>query len=143
MRDINRIVVHCTDTKHDHDVTVNDIDIWHKARKFKMIGYHYLIRLDGKVEFGRPVDMVGAHARGFNKTSIGIAYAGGIDKDGQRVNTMTEQQTASMFYLIESLVIVFGDLELCGHNDLTDQKTCPNFDVGEWWLYQNENNEIE
>lgn len=143
MREINRIVIHCTATKNDHDVSVHDIDIWHKARGWKMCGYHYLIRIDGSIEFGRPVDMIGAHARGFNKSSIGIAYAGGIDHDGQNVNTMTEQQTASMFYLIESLVIVLGDLELCGHNDLTDQKTCPNFNVGEWWQYQNENTEMK
>lgn len=143
MRKINRIVIHCTATKNDHDVSVHDIDIWHKARGWKMCGYHYLIRIDGSIEFGRPVDMIGAHARGFNKSSIGIAYAGGIDQDGQNANTMTEQQTSSMFYLIESLVIVLGDLELCGHNDLTDLKTCPNFDVGEWWISQNENTEMK
>lgn len=136
MRKIDKIILHCTATKDDHDVSVHDIDIWHKARGWKMCGYHFLVRLDGEIERARPIDMVGAHARGFNKTSIGIAYAGGIDKYGNAVNTMSKAQTDSMFVLIDSLAVIFGSLELIGHNDVTDRKTCPNFDVSEWWQNQ-------
>tara|TARA_R110002096_G_scaffold3334_3_gene16536 strand:+ start:234 stop:563 length:330 start_codon:yes stop_codon:yes gene_type:complete len=101
-----------------------------------MCGYHFLVRLDGTIERARPIDMVGAHARGFNKHSIGIAYAGGIDKYGNAVNTMSKDQTDAMFVLIDSLAVVFGQLDLIGHNDVTDRKTCPNFDVSEWWQDQ-------
>lgn len=139
MRKLDTIILHCTATKFDHDISVEDINIWHKARGFKMCGYHYLVKLDGTIEFGRPLDMVGAHCRGFNKHSVGIAYAGGIDENKQSSNTMNEVQEDSIFFLIESLAIVFGDLRLLGHNDLTDLKSCPNFNVGEWWVDQQKN----
>jgi len=136
MRQINTIILHCTATRFDHDVTIDDIRVWHVARGWKREGYHFLIRLDGTIERGRPIDMIGAHAKGFNRNSIGIAYAGGIDDDGCHVNTMNKDQTDAMFVLIDSLAVVFGQLQLIGHNDVTDRKTCPNFDVSEWWSSQ-------
>jgi len=136
MRKLDTLILHCTATRFDHDVTIDDIRVWHVARGWKREGYHFLIRLDGTIERGRPVDMIGAHAKGFNRTSLGLAYAGGIDKDGNATNTMSRDQTDAMFVLIDSLAVVFGQLKLIGHNDVTDRKTCPNFDVSEWWSSQ-------
>ena len=136
MRKITTLILHCTATKDDHDVTIEDIRVWHIARGWKREGYHFLVRLDGTIERGRPIDMIGAHAKGHNRHSIGIAYAGGIDKYGNAVNTMSKDQTDAIFVLIDSLAVVLGQLELIGHNDVTDMKTCPNFDVAEWWQDQ-------
>ena len=48
MRKINEIICHCTATPEGRQVTVKDVDNWHRARKFNGIGYHYLIYLDGR-----------------------------------------------------------------------------------------------
>ena len=49
MRKIDSIIVHCSATKAGQDFTAADIDRWHRERGFNGIGYHYVIRLDGKL----------------------------------------------------------------------------------------------
>ena len=72
MRNINLIVLHHSQS----DITAHDdigvIREWHKERGFKDVGYHYFIRKDGMIQKGRQLDVVGAHCKGKNKSSIGI-----------------------------------------------------------------------
>lgn len=82
MRTINEIIIHCSATREGQDFSVKDIDRWHKQRVFLMVGYHYIIRLDGTIEQGRPLEMIGAHCTGHNAHSIGICYIGGLDSNG-------------------------------------------------------------
>ena len=72
MRNIDSIIVHCSATKAGQDFTAADIDCWHRERGFNGIGYHYVIRLDGKLEKGRDVSLAGAHCRGWNERSVGM-----------------------------------------------------------------------
>lgn len=65
-------VVHHTDS---HDVSVDEIDRWHRERGWDGIGYHWLIRADGSIEEGRSMEKAGAHARGRNDY-VGIALTG-------------------------------------------------------------------
>jgi N-acetylmuramoyl-L-alanine amidase len=71
-RKIDLLVVHCSATVATADIGAAVIRDWHKQRGFKDIGYHYVIRRDGKIERGRPEQQVGAHVQGFNAHSIGI-----------------------------------------------------------------------
>ena len=48
MRDT--IIIHCSATRAGQDFTAADIDRWHRARGFRSIGYHFVIRLDGTIE---------------------------------------------------------------------------------------------
>ena len=50
MRDT--IIIHCSATRAGQDFTAADIDRWHRARGFRSIGYHFVIRLDGTIEPG-------------------------------------------------------------------------------------------
>lgn len=81
MRNIDSIIVHCSATKAGLDFTATDIDRWHRERGFNGIGYHYVIRLDGKLEKGRDVTLAGAHCKGWNERSVGICYIGGLDEN--------------------------------------------------------------
>jgi N-acetylmuramoyl-L-alanine amidase len=128
MRPINRIILHCTATEPDHDVDVATIRKWHvDGRGWMDIGYHFLVRLDGSIERGRPVMMQGAHVKGHNEDSIGIAYAGGV-KDGVPHDTLSNCQYRSMQDLVFSLRMVFGFLPVSGHNEYST-KACPSFQV--------------
>lgn len=49
------IIIHCSATRAEQDITAADIESWHRARGFWTIGYHYVIRLDGTIEPGRDV----------------------------------------------------------------------------------------
>ena len=54
MRQINKIIVHCSATKEGRDFDVEDVRNWHvKVNKWNDIGYHYIIKLDGTIQKGR------------------------------------------------------------------------------------------
>ena len=61
---IDKIIVHCSATPEGRDIDAAKIDEWHKKRGWKMIGYHFVVKLDGIIELGRPLDMQGAHTKG-------------------------------------------------------------------------------
>ncbi|WP_286527806.1 N-acetylmuramoyl-L-alanine amidase [Duncaniella freteri] len=129
MRTINRIILHCTATPRWRHVTVSDIDRWHKARGFAGIGYHYVIYLDGSIHEGRPLERIGAHCQGYNATSIGIAYVGGLDSDGKTpADTRTDAQKTALRNLIGKLRERFPDVTIHGHREFA-AKACPCFDV--------------
>ena len=81
---IKYLIVHCTATARGKDFTAADVDRWHRQQGWNMIGYHYLVRLDGTIEKGRPETMQGAHCKGYNYQSLGICYVGGLDAQGRR-----------------------------------------------------------
>ena len=127
MRAINEIIVHHS-ASGSAVTTVERIDQWHKERGWSGIGYHYVVRLDGSIEYGRMVDKVGAHCKGHNKSSIGICYIGGCDSDMNAKDTRTPQQIASMLELIRILKKLHPRVEVFGHRDFST-KECPSFDA--------------
>lgn len=124
MRDINKIIIHATDTPTYMDVTVAMIDRWHKAKGWDEIGYHFLIDRWGVTHNGRPVEKVGAHTKGHNHDSIGIAMAGG--EDGKF--DFNCRQMSELHHLALELAQRFDIKSIHGHNEFSD-KECPCFDV--------------
>ena len=61
------------------DIGAKEIKAWHKGKGWKDIGYHYVIRLNGKVELGRPLEKMGSHVVGYNRDSVGVCYVGGVE----------------------------------------------------------------
>lgn len=129
MRNIEKIIIHCSATPEGRDVNVETIKSWHvKGRGWSDIGYHYVIELNGMIKFGRPLEKSGAHTKGHNATSIGICYVGGIDKDKKPKDTRTEQQKESLIQLIDILLNDYPDATIHGHNEFS-AKACPSFNV--------------
>lgn len=79
-RKITHIVIHCSASNRS-TTTVLDIERWHRERGWSGIGYHKVIDISGAVHQGRPDDVAGAHAEGFNSRSLGICLIGDFDKD--------------------------------------------------------------
>lgn len=132
MRKINSIIVHCSATKRGHDIGAKQIRELHvKGNGWKDIGYHYVIRINGVIEKGRPLDVVGAHCQGHNADSIGICLVGGLNAKGKPENTFTQAQFDSLKKLIVELKEQFGNLLIFGHNEFSN-KACPCFDVKEF-----------
>ncbi len=130
MRTITLIVIHCSAVKPDKLSSAKDIDKWHRERGFKFgIGYHYVIRRNGKIEPGRPEWMVGAHCVNHNSHSIGICYEGGLDIRGQPADTRRPEQKATMRRLLEDLHRRYPHALVVGHHDLNPCKDCPCFDA--------------
>lgn len=115
------------------DIGVEEIDRWHKARGWSGVGYNWVIRRDGTIEQGRSLCKSGAHTKGYNN-SIGICYVGGVTEEGEPEDNMTATQEISLLYLIRSLRILFGYLDLAGHNEFSN-KACPSFIVKEKYKF--------
>lgn len=130
MRDINRIILHCSATVEGNDYSVDTIRVWHKKRGWSDIGYHWVIRLDGTIEVGRPLEKSGAHTKGENKDSVGVCYIGGLDEDGKPKDTMNPEQEKAWRMIVLSLRTLYGDLTIHGHNEFSN-KACPSFIVKE------------
>jgi len=128
LRDIDKIIVHCSATPECRDISAATIDKWHKQRGWSGIGYHFVVKLDGTIEYGRMVDKVGAHCKGHNSTSIGICYIGGVDSDMNAKDTRTNEQVATLLELIRILKKMHPGVEVFGHRDFST-KECPSFDA--------------
>lgn len=129
------LIIHCTATKPSMDIGLTEVDAWHRHRGFFGCGYQLIIRRDGVVENGRNIGDVGAHAKGYNHNSIGIALVGGVTEDDVSIseNNFTEIQFDVLSDVITTLQLSYGDIQVLGHRDLPDvKKDCPAFDVKEW-----------
>ena len=130
MRIISFIIIHCSAVRPWQQSSVEDIDRWHLARGWKNgCGYHYVIRRDGTIETGRPLEMIGAHCKDRNRHSIGICYEGGLDMEGRPAVTRTDAQKAALRTLLEALHAQFPKAWIMGHNVFNPMKACPCFDA--------------
>ena len=125
-----RIVYHCLDTPDEGDsYGFTQVNRWHKENGWRdpvsgiSCGYHYIIRRSGLVEIGRPESSRGAHTRGHNTDSLGIAYAGR--------KRMTEMQIASLITLFGKIYLrhKISPEEFLGHYELNRSKDCPGQDM--------------
>lgn len=128
MRDLNKIIVHCSDSdnpKHDNIETIRQ---WHtekppRGNGWSDVGYHFFIKSNGDIEKGRHISVTGAHVRGQNHDSIGICLHGKTN--------FTDAQFRTLNRLVHSLCFDYGIKinQVFGHRDFDTGKTCPNFDV--------------
>jgi len=134
LRNINKIIIHCSATPEGRDVSMETIKKWHTEDfKWSDIGYHFVIELDGSLRKGRALSKVGAHAKGHNRDSIGICYVGGVDANMEPKDTRTEAQKDMLEDIVFVLAHAYGVAKenIKGHNEVSS-KSCPSFNVREW-----------
>ena len=141
MRDIKRIILHCTATRPEwwadksSEEKMKECERWHLDRGFRSIGYHFLVDRDGTITEGRPLDQQGAHCKGHNADTIGIAMWGGFgsDSDDLPSDHFTPVQLAATYDLIRKLQGQFNIKkdQVFGHNRFSS-KSCPGFRVQKW-----------
>lgn len=118
-RNITLIVVHCTASKCTSNLTPEALDALHKRQGFAECGYHYYITKDGRIHYMRDITRIGAHAKGYNTPSIGVAYEGGLDANGKAADTRTPAQKNSLTTLLHFLLLTYPEARICGHRDLS------------------------
>ncbi len=149
------ITVHCSATPPAQHLTADDIRAMHKAKGWRDIGYHFVIRRSGATEKGRPNNVIGAHVKGHNNNNLGICLVGGVDSNGRPDANYTDMQYHALYALVMELCkqheIPHANVQ--GHRDwfpdhngdgVIDSrdwlKDCPCFDVKPWLLTKlNEN----
>lgn len=141
MRKITGIIIHCTATNPDFmsgrstQERVDEVRRWHVSDNgWSDIGYHYLIDRDGTIATGRPMEKMGAHVRGQNKGTVGIALFGGRTSTTTDAfsDNFTRAQETSLKLLIDQLKETFGNVNVSGHNQYAN-KACPGFDAAAWF----------
>lgn len=125
------IFVHCSATKPTMDVGVREISQWHKEQGWLAIGYHFVIRRDGTVEEGRPVNVVGSHVKDWNSRSVGVCLVGGINAKGQFEANFTPAQMDSLRNKLADLKSMYPQAEIKAHHDVAP-KACPSFNLSLW-----------
>ena len=95
------------------------------------LGYHFYSRRDGTTTQHRKLLEVGAHAKPYNRCSIGICYEGGRDEQGRFRDTRTPKQKERMEELVIMMRKLFPNAMVVGHRDLlgATPKLCPCFEV--------------
>jgi N-acetylmuramoyl-L-alanine amidase len=139
MRQITEIFIHCSATQpkwmaaNSCQQKVEEIRRWHTGKGWSDIGYHFVVDRQGEVCVGRPVERVGAHAKGHNKNSIGICLIGGFGSDANDKfdEHYTDLQRKALDNLLEDLTEKHKNAKIRGHNEISN-KACPAFQVEEY-----------
>lgn len=124
-RPIDLVVVHCSDSPDDRrEVDAAEIGRWHREKGMRMIGYHEVVCKGGRVEQGRPVDMIGAHCLNWNLHSLGIVWVGRDDCERAQWKALVERVANwCLRYELDPRRQVKGHVELAGG------RTCPRIDM--------------
>lgn len=130
------LVVHCSATQPKSSFDWKTIDQMHRQQGWLGVGYHFIIKTDGTIQEGRPMDTIGSHAKGHNDESIGICLIGGVDTHGKSVDNFTSAQKESLKELLDYLRAYYIEEEpkVIGHRDFEGvRKDCPCFSVDDWY----------
>ncbi len=124
-KNIKFLIVHCSDTANNENLTAKDIHKMHLGFGWDGIGYHKVICRSGEIQEGRPEFWKGAHVKGKNDISLGVCLIG-RDK-------FTVEQFNSLTKVLKTWKSFYPNASIIGHCDVSDtNKTCPNFDVITW-----------
>lgn len=148
-RSVDHLIIHCSATKADQNITATDIDKWHRAKGWWGCGYHYVITRDGRIQSHengdrcRPLAQSGSHVGecgpGWNARSIGLCMVGGVGRTGKAENNFTEAQWNALEIAVLEILAKFPTIKhLGGHRDLIKKtgaspKDCPCFDAFDWF----------
>ncbi|MCI8360015.1 MAG: N-acetylmuramoyl-L-alanine amidase [Clostridiales bacterium] len=93
---------------------IEDIHRWHLANGWIGCGYHFLVRKDGSVWQGRPIEWVGAHAKGANEFSVGVCFEGSYES---KDTVMPAAQIQAGKELVSYLLPLYPEASVKRHRD--------------------------
>lgn len=121
LHDIKFITLHCSDSdieSHDNFMVIRK---WHLDRGFREVGYNYVITKNGDLFVGRIEGETLAHCKGHNKHHIAICLTGR--------HIFSEKQMNRLYDLVKMICERHKIEKIFYHNELDQNKTCPNFKV--------------
>lgn len=143
-REVTEIVVHWTESPTNKNIGSEEINRYHLKGGLKGIGYHMVIRRDGSIQRGRPINLEGEHApiNDHNKRSIGVVFVGGINvpegtpniDDFVSVQSLTRSQFNSFDHICRAFYNRFSGGQVVGHNDIDATENDPGFNVRDYVL---------
>lgn len=144
-REITETVIHWTANYIDQPhIGAEDVHQWHLERGWDGCGYHYVIKRDGTIQRGRPINRIGAHALlgGHNRYSIGISHVAGYNcvsgtpnpERFQSAESITDAQWRAQRQFLEVFYRVWPGGQVVGHNQIDPDKPDPGINVDQYIL---------
>ena len=141
-RIITSMVVHASDTYTNQNIGSEELHIEHNDRDLDGLQYHYVIRRDGKLQRGRPLDKTGqsSKVRGHDIRSIDVCLVGGLNcstgcenPDQYRSSqSYTREQMSTLESVCEAFYRRYHGGQVFGHNEIEPLVTDPHFDVSQY-----------
>jgi len=144
MGKLKYLIIHCSATPPQMEVTKADIEKWHLVeRGWSKVGYSKLFQRSGNVIDFYEIDSdqwVSANevtngAVGFNDKAVHWCFAGGLDKHGNELLgyldlVLTPAQMINFRHELNEFLNYHPDIKIIGHNQVST-KQCPGFNVSE------------
>lgn len=141
-REVTELVVHWTETPTNKNIGSEELNDLHISFGLDGLGYHYVIRRDGTLQRGRPVNIVGQHAptNNHDQRSIGIVFVGGINAPSGTPNldsfisaqSLTRSQLNTFDHICRAFYAVFPGGQIVGHSEIDEDEFDPGFSVTEY-----------
>lgn len=139
-KEITGCTVHWSATFLDQDVDSNWLNNVHQDKGYSGVGYHIIIRRDGTLQRGRPMNRTGAHDYSNNTNFLGFCFIGGINSTIKNARKPYWKYASSDSFslaqwkaydgLMNTFHKVFPYAQVAGHYmTSTEGKIDPGFDV--------------
>lgn len=137
---VDEVVVHCSATRPEWfagqpaAAKVAEIRRWHMVdRKWRDIGYHWIIDRDGTVLPGRAENQIGAGVQDHNRGVLHVCLIGGHGSasNDQFARHFTISQDTALRSRIADIRARTPIARVSGHNEHA-AKACPGFNVPAW-----------
>jgi N-acetylmuramoyl-L-alanine amidase len=113
---VSEIIISCTKTPPDKDITVAEIRDQHKCKGWPGIGFHFVILRNGTIAQGRDLHDIGK--------AVCVCLVGGCSSSGEPEDNFTSRQWTSLRLLVLGLKATYPNAEVRGKAP---------FDVSEWF----------
>jgi N-acetylmuramoyl-L-alanine amidase len=141
-RPITEMIIHSSDTYTNQNIGCEELHIQHNQSGEDGIKYHLVIRRDGKLQRGRPLDKIGETngANGHGENSIDICLIGGLNCSTgcpdpltyRSSQSFTREQMSTLEAVCEAFYRRYFGGQVFGHNEIQPLVSDPHFQVSEY-----------
>lgn len=155
-RKITTTIVHWSKTHSNSPLTARDIHVMHMAAQTEALGgdgealrklvdlgpkggidWHYVIKRDGTIERGRPLDIESGDSVGFTSNTLHIGFVAGYSAPFGTPNSeltlgsasITPEQWKSFDQFLEAFYKSYPGGEVLGYREINPSSSGPGFDV--------------
>lgn len=134
------MTLHWSGTFLDQDVDASWINTSHRDLGLDGIGYHLVVRRDGTLQRGRPLDQPGQHDEANDATFLGVCLVGGLNvtrknatrpfRNYESASSITRAQFNTLDSVMRSFFRAFPSGQVAGHYMTSATPVAdPGFDV--------------
>lgn len=137
IRPISEIIVHWSETYSNANLTGSEIE---ELTGSGTNAYHYIIKRDGSIERGVPLEDKGVHCPEHNNYSIGVCLVGGVNvssgdleiNENYSASGITRTQYNTLHEIFRVFFIQYPGGQALGHSEIDASQEDPGFEVRDY-----------